>query len=202
MKNETSDRKQNKTLLMPMLGAAGFFILVGVLTFINNQLEVLEERLDGRLTYQPPEALPAQDDVDRPVFTTKHAHTIYVPVYSHVYAKGGTPVLLEATLSIRNTDPKRSLVVTAIDYYDTKGNKIDSYIDGNLELGPLESTEVLVKKQDIRGGTGAKFLVIWNAKESVHLPIVQAVMVGNEGDLDISFRSNGRPLTSRIEPEK
>ena len=202
MNNETSNRKSDKSFLMPMLGAVGFLVLIGVLSFINNQLEMIEARLESPLAYQPPEAAPVQVGEGTPVFTTKHAHTIYVPIYSHIYAKGGTPVLLEATLSIRNTDPERSIVITAIDYYDSKGAKIDEYIDGVLELGPLESSEVLVRKLDIRGGTGANFLVKWDAKESVHLPVVEAVMVGNEGDLDISFRSNGRPLTSRIEPEK
>ena len=85
--------------------------------------------------------------------------------------------------------------------FDSKGKKIDEYIDGILELGPLESSEVLVTKRDTRGGTGANFLVTWNAKQAVHLPIVEAVMVGNEGDIDISFRTNGQPLTSRISQE-
>ncbi len=202
MTKESSKRKPRDSLLLPALGAVAFFVLLGVLAFIRGNLEEIEERLDSHLAYQPPEAATVAEGDGEPVFTTKHAHTIYVPVYSHVYTRGGTPVLLEATLSIRNTDPERSIVVTAIDYYDSKGNKIDEYIDGILELGPLESSEVLVRKRDTRGGTGAKFLVTWNAKEAVRLPIVEAVMVGNEGDFDISFRSSGQPLTSRISPKK
>lgn len=202
MNKQSSNRKPGKKMLMPVLGALGFLVLVGVLSFVAHQLEEIEERLESRLAYQPPAAAPVAKGNGEPVFTSKHAHTIYVPIYSHVFAKGGTPVLMEATLSIRNTDPERSISITAIDYYDSKGKKIDEYIDGVLELGPLESSEVLVKGRDTRGGTGANFLVTWTAKEAVHRPIVQAVMVGNEGVLDISFLSNGQPLTSRINPVK
>ena len=201
MNNKSSNRKLGDSVLLPALGAVAFLVLLGLLAFIRGNLEEIEERLDSQLAYQPPQAAFVTEGDGEPVFTTKHAHTIYVPIYSHVYAKGGNPVLLEATLSIRNTDPERSIVVTAIDYYDSKGKKIDQYIDGVLELGPLESSEILVRKHDTRGGTGANFLVTWNAKEAVHLPIVEAVMVGNEGTFDISFRSDGQPLTSRISPK-
>lgn len=202
MNKESSNRKPGKRMLMPVLGALGFLVLMSVLSFVTHQLEEIEDRLESRLDYQPPEAAPVAKGDGEPVFTTTHAHTIYVPIYSHVFAKGGTPVLLEATLSIRNTDPEHSISISAIDYYDSKGKKIDEYIDGVVELGPLESSEVLVKSRDVRGGTGANFLVTWNAKQAVHRPIVQAVMVGNEAVLDISFLSNGQPLVSRVNPVK
>lgn len=78
---------------------------------------------------------------------------------------------------------------------------IEEYLDGNLILGPLESSEVLVKKTDIRGGSGANFMVTWMSDTPVHLPVVQAVMVGGEGESPIAFRTNGQPLTSRIDPK-
>lgn len=179
-------------------GAIAFLAFLGLLSYLGYQIDKIEGRLEDRLAYQPPVAASIEAADNRPVYTIRHAHTIYVPVYSHIYAMGGTPVLLETTLSVRNTDPERAIIINSINYYDTKGNKIDEYLDGNLELGPLESTEVLVEKRDTRGGSGANFLVKWRADKPVHLPVVQTVMVGSEGDLDISFRSNGRPLTARI----
>ena len=172
-----------------------------MLSFFGYKLNEIEGSIEDRLAYQPPVTVAAEKSDDGPVYTTSHAHTIYVPVYSHIYALGGTPVLLETTLSVRNTDPKRRIVITSINYHDTKGNMIEAYLDGNLDLGPLESSEVLVKKRDIRRGSGANFMVTWSSDVPVHLPIVQAVMVGGEGDLKISFRTDGRPLTSRIDPE-
>ncbi len=186
-------------LLRATAGAGAFLILLALLSYFGYKLDELEVKIDDQLAYRPPTAIAGEPGKDKPVYTTRHAHTIYVPVYSHIYAKGGTPLLLETTLSIRNSDPEHSIIVTSINYYDTKGKRIDEYLDGRLELGPLESTEVLVKKHDIRGGSGANFMVTWKADMPVHLPVVQAIMVGGEGDLNVSFRSDGKPLTSRIE---
>lgn len=187
-------------LFSPALGALGFLAMLGILSYLGYKIGDIEERMESRLEYQPPTSTASALEDVQPVFTTRHAHTIYVPVYSHIYAMGGTPVLLETTLSVRNTDPEKAIVINSIAYFDTEGNKIEEYLDGNLALGPLASIEVLVEKRDIRGGSGANFMVKWNADEPVHLPIVEAIMVGGEGDLRVSFRSSGRPLTSRIDP--
>lgn len=196
--NNTSDHGR-EPLFASTLGAILFLALLGVLSFFGYKLNEIEDSIEDRLVYQPPVTVAAEKSDNGPVYTTSHAHTIYVPVYSHIYALGGTPVLLETTLSVRNTDPKRRVVITSINYYDTKGNMVEAYLDGNLVLGPLESSEVLIKKRDIRGGSGANFMVTWSSDEPVHLPSVQAVMVGGEGDSTIAFRTNGRPLTSRID---
>ena len=196
--NNTSDHGR-EPLFASTLGAILFLALLGVLSFFGYKLNEIEDSIEDRLAYQPPVTVAAEKSDDGPVYTTSHAHTIYVPVYSHIYALGGTPVLLETTLSVRNTDPKLPVVITSINYYDTKGKMIEAYLDGNLVL--LESSEVLVKKTDVRGGSGANFMVTWSSDAPVHLPVVQAVMVGGEGDSQISFRTNGRPLSSRIDPE-
>ncbi|UCB55415.1 MAG: DUF3124 domain-containing protein [Thiotrichales bacterium] len=202
MNNDTDKTAYSRKnpIFASSFGALAFLAMLALLSYFGYKLGDIEDQLESRLEYQPPVATLTETDATQPLFATRHAHTIYVPVYSHIYAMGGTPVLLETTLSVRNTDPEKPVVITSIAYFDTKGNMVEEYIDGNLMLGPLESTEVLVEKRDIRGGSGANFLVKWNAKTPVHLPIVQAVMVGSEGDLDISFRSDGRPLTTRIDP--
>ena len=201
MNDNTRSGAEGDPLLKSLAGAAAFLILLAVLSYFGYKLGEIEGQIEDRLAYQPPATVPIATD-GQPVYTTRQAHTIYVPVYSHIYAMGGTPVLLETTLSIRNTDPDQSIVVTSIDYYDTKGKRIDEYIDGKLFLGPLESAEVLVKKRDIRGGSGANFMVTWSASTPVHQPLVQAIMVGGEGDLNVSFRSDGQPLTYRIDTNR
>ena len=199
MDHDNKDYTTNR-LSVPTLGALGFLAMLGLLSYLGYKIDDIEERIESRLDYQPPTPTAAASEDNQPVFTTRHAHTIYVPVYSHIYAMGGRPVLLETTLSVRNTDPEKTIVINSIDYFDTRGNRIEEYLDGNMVLGPLASTEVLVEKRDTRGGSGASFMVKWNAEKPVHLPIVEAVMIGGEGDLKVSFRSSGRPLTSRIDP--
>ncbi|MCU7836094.1 MAG: DUF3124 domain-containing protein [gamma proteobacterium symbiont of Taylorina sp.] len=42
-----------------------------------------------------------------------NSQTVYVPIYSHINRSSGEPWLLEATLSIRNSDPKNNITLTS-----------------------------------------------------------------------------------------
>lgn len=125
--------------------------------------------------------------------------TLYVPVYSHIYYGGKRyggkrEYLLAVTLSIRNTDPQKAMLVTSIRYYDTAGRVLEEYLQQPLRLGPLVSTEIFVEEQDIRGGAGTNFLVEWRAEEPINVPLVEAVMVGTSGTQALSFTSPGRVI--------
>lgn len=49
--------------------------------------------------------------------------TIYVPAYSHIYSGNREkPFLLTVTLSIRNVDPKHSISIDLINFYESQGN--------------------------------------------------------------------------------
>ncbi len=118
--------------------------------------------------------------------------TLYVPSYSHIYHGVKTrPVDLTITLSLRNTDLKRAIQVTAVDYYDTEGRVIKRYLDKPLVLGPLASKEYVVEQTDNAGGSGANFIVRWKAETAVNAPVVEAVMIGSSNNLGISFTSAG-----------
>ena len=82
-------------------------------------------------------------------------------------------------------------------YFDTKGQLVKNYTDEVREIGPLETVEFLVKKQDTRGGSGANFIVTWDADEPVYEPIIEAVMVGLTKEYSISFITPARPLARR-----
>ena len=56
-----------------------------------------------------------------------------------------------------------------------------------MRLKPFSSTEFLVKQKKIEGGSGANFIVEWVAKTEVNKPVIEAVMVGIEGQASISF---------------
>ena len=59
--------------------------------------------------------------------------TFYVPIYSHIYSGlKGRPFELAATLSVRNTDPKNSITIISVKYYDTDGNLIKEYLDAPI----------------------------------------------------------------------
>ncbi len=181
-------------LLLTVLSVLSFFILLLLMLFIGNSFETLE----NQLRFQPPTASQGNGNGVYDIEIVD-GQTVYVPVYSHIYANGGKPHLLEATLSIRNPDPKRAISIKSVKYFDTKGSLIKEYLDSKMNLGPLETTAFLVESSDRRGGSGANFIVVWDAEEPVYEPLIETIMVGFSGGNSISFTSPGRALKKRKE---
>ncbi|MBE1426032.1 hypothetical protein H4684_002691 [Desulfomicrobium macestii] len=120
---------------------------------------------------------------------------LYVPVYSHIYTGDKErPFNLAVTLSIRNTDPSGSLKLTAVDYYDTDGHLVRHYLDAPLVMKPLASIRYVVAEKDVKGGSGANFLVRWEALDAINVPVVESVMIGAQSGQGISFTSQAREI--------
>ena len=123
--------------------------------------------------------------------------TVYVPIYSHIYADDryrDTPFLLTATLSVRNTDPNKPFTLRKVSYYDSKGGLLQQYLDKPMTIEPLGSTRFIVPESETKGGSGAKFLVEWDAEAPVIEPIIESVMIGTKMQQGISFISTGRVI--------
>ena len=117
---------------------------------------------------------------------------VYIPVYSDIYYLDGTRRFpLTTTLSLRNASLTDPLYVLEIDYFDSAGNLLRNYIDRTLLLHPMESVEFVVEEKEKRGGTGANFLVRWGAIKKTVPPVIQAVMIGTEGQQGLSFTTEG-----------
>ncbi len=179
-------------LLLTVLSGLSFVFLLILLYFVGNSFETLE----NQLRFQPPTA--GKENVAYGIEIVD-GQTVYVPVYSHIYADGGKPHLLETTLSVRNLDPKHAISIKSVKYFDTKGALIKEYLDDKIRLGPLETTAFLVEKRDRRGGSGANFIVVWDAEGPVYEPLIEAIMVGFSAGNSISFASPGRALIKRNE---
>jgi len=167
-----------------------FVGLLAGIAYLGDRLHSIEDNL----SYVPP--VLENMLVDSNSIHITNAQTVYVPIYSHIYSSGGNPQLLEATLSIRNSDPDKSITLISANYYNSQGKNLQNYLKGQLVLGPLQSTEILVEKQDARGGSGANFIVEWRSDKPVYEPVVEAIMIGSEKN-GISFKSYGRPLMKR-----
>ncbi len=142
--------------------------------------------------------LAASAPADARLKTVK-GQTVYVSVYSHIYYgdRERDYFFLSATLSIRNTDMNNSMIVTAVDYYDTKGVLIEKRLTNPVTVQPLESIRFIVKESDMRGGSGAKFIVQWKADQPVNEPVVEAVMIGARRHQGISFTSRGQVISEQ-----
>ena len=177
---------------------AGGLVLLGLLMVfvtwlalsVQSGLESLEDKLDEQsAAVLPEEGTPGIEIVE--------GQTVYVPVYSHINADGGKRYLLETTLSIRNTDPDQPISIKSVKYFGTDGEMLREFVDGAMPLAALATAEFLVEKQDVSGGSGANFIVQWDAEEPVYEPLIEAVMVGFAGPKGFAFTSPGRVLADR-----
>ncbi|MEZ5392359.1 MAG: DUF3124 domain-containing protein [Bryobacterales bacterium] len=118
---------------------------------------------------------------------------VYVPIYSNVYwGRSGGVMEISATLSVRNVDARRPLVLTHVDYYDSRGKLIRKYLDAPVLLDPMGTVEWMIDVHDTEGGSGANFIVGWGAQGPIARPVMEAIMLA--GSRGISFVSQGRPV--------
>jgi hypothetical protein len=119
----------------------------------------------------------------------------YVPVYSSVsMSQGRLRADFSVTLSVHNASETRPLVLNRIAYFDTSGKMVESYLKSPIALKPFSTIEVFIAASDVRGGTGANFVVDWAATGEIAEPTVEALMVGSVGAGHYAFISQGRPI--------
>lgn len=122
----------------------------------------------------------------------------YVPIYSDIYADHqNQKILLAATLSIRNTSYDDSLFISKIDYFNTQGDLVRSYIDNPIGLSPMATINYVIEKDDDTGGSGANFIVGISSKGKNVSPLIQAIMVGHTGNKGFTFATDGYPIKKK-----
>ncbi|MGY2934089.1 hypothetical protein ACVWZ6_003691 [Bradyrhizobium sp. GM6.1] len=100
----------------------------------------------------------------------------YVPAYSSVaMSQGKLRVDFSVTLSVHNASETQALVVKRIAYFDTAGKQVESYLKAPVALKPLATVSIFIPTDDVRGGTGANFLVDWAAANEIAEPAVEGL---------------------------
>lgn len=126
------------------------------------------------------------------VINSSKGQTVYVPIYSHIPVFNKEILSLRAILSVRNTSEKENLIISKIDYYDTNGKLLKSYLDQPISLAKMATYEVEISSLDVSGGTGANFIVKWDATSEISSPIIESLMYGANGHHSYSFISRGQ----------
>jgi hypothetical protein len=160
---------------------AALSILLGPTAGAQNA-GIIEQNFAGSLTAIPTENLAVSG-------------AFYVPVYSSVsMSQGKLRADFSVTLSVHNASETRPLVLKRIAYFDTSGKMVESYLKSPVALKPFSTIEVFIAANDVRGGTGANFVVDWAATAEIAEPTVEALMVGGVGAGHYAFISQGRPI--------
>jgi hypothetical protein len=125
---------------------------------------------------------------------------LYLPIYSHVWhgeAGGkGAPekTLVSVFVSIRNTDPVRSIRILSAQYYDTDGKKLREYVASAKALGPMATYEIFVPRSDDTGGSGANFVISWKSDAPVSPPVVEGFHANLPAGRSFAFLTWARPI--------
>ena len=131
-------------------------------------------------------------------FKTVMGQTIYVPAYSYIYHYDRKQTYnLTATLSIRNTDLTKPIIITSVRYNNSAGNLVRKYLECPTQLAALASTNFVVDSSDNSGGLGANFIVEWVAQTEVTQPIIETIMIGSSLQQGISWISPGKVIKSQ-----
>ena len=74
--------------------------------------------------------------------------TVYVPAYSHIYiGTKGNRYPLTITLSIRNIDPVVPVRITHVEFYETQGKFLKSFVSAPVSLPGFASTRYLITQK-------------------------------------------------------
>ena len=125
---------------------------------------------------------------------------LYLPIYSHIWHgeldNRGEPnkTLVSISVSVRNTDPARTIRVTSAQYYDTAGKKLKEYVPAPKVIQPMGTLELFIPRSDDTGGSGANFVISWAAEAPASPPIVEGVHANLPGGRSIVFITSARPI--------
>lgn len=195
-------QSEGNALFNKLRSTLALWLLILLVVFLGSAL-YFDHRLESfqnSLEYRPPQESSDEEPIEHQASTHVPLspvlqQLVYVPAYSHIYHGNGEAYLLTVTLSVRNTSIDKAILVKSIQYFDTKGKAVKSYLNKPLRLSPLATTEVLVKRDDQTGGSGANFLVEWSAEEAVTPPIIEAVMIDTVMHQGISFARQGQVIS-------
>lgn len=131
-----------------------------------------------------------------------NGQSLYLPVYSSVWhgetdsrgVQARAPV--SVLVSIRNTDPARTIRVTAATYFDTDGKRIREFVTAPHSIGPMGTLELFVPRSDERGGSGANFVITWRADAPTNPPLVEGLHINMPVGRSIAFITSARPIAT------
>ena len=106
-----------------------------------------------------------------------------------------------ATVVIRNTDLASAIVVTAVDYRDSKGEHLRHYVEQPVVVGPLAAAEFVVEESDTTGGHSPSFIIRWEASKTVNAPVVETLMIGGGSGRGISFVGRAWVIAEAGDPQ-
>jgi len=125
---------------------------------------------------------------------------LYLPIYAVIQYgdldRSGTAreLPVSSLVSIHNTDLEKPIRVIAARYFATDGKFLRNFVPAPRVLKPMETMEFFVERRDVVGGSGANFVIQWDAASPVSPPLVQALHVELQTNRAIVFTTDAVPI--------
>lgn len=137
--------------------------------------------------------LPGTAVAQRTLSSGQH---LYLPIYAFIQygdldnSGAARQLPVSSLVSIHNTDLDRPIRLIAARYYATDGRFLRNFVATPRVLKPMETVEFLVERRDVVGGSGANFVIQWEAEVPVSPPLVQALHVEVQTNRAIVFTTD------------
>ena len=137
--------------------------------------------------------LPGMAMAQRTLSSGQH---LYLPIYAFIQygnldnSGAARQLPVSSLVSIHNTDLDRPIKLLAARYYATDGKFLREFVTAPRVLKPMETIEFLVERRDVVGGSGANFVIQWEAAVPVSPPLVQALHVELQTNRAIVFTTD------------
>ncbi len=184
----TSWRTNQRTVLATMA------ILTQAILFGCEEQDPQQSKPAAPLKHNEAEDVRKYMNLSRPQSTV--GELVYVPVYSSIFNKKQRgEYYLSSTLSIHNIHLSGTMWLSAVNYYNTRGQRVREFVNEPLPIRPLETQQFVIPDTEQSGGTGANYIVKWEAEHDLPSPKIEALMISTHGQQGISFMSHGTVVT-------
>ena len=108
--------------------------------------------------------------------------TLYLPIYSHM-----------AYGNLGKSGKASQVLLSAL--VDTNGMLLGERVPTPTVIPPYGTLELFVELNDASGGSGANFIVKWDADQLVNPPLLESLHANMDGGKAVIFMTQSVPLT-------
>ena len=127
--------------------------------------------------------------------------TVYVPIYSEIrHGNVGTSGKTDSSqmsvlVSVRNTDPDNPIRVVVARYYNSDGVLLRNALPTPRTIPPFGTFELFVEHRENLGGSGANYVIKWEAATPVSQPLIEALHTRLQAGFSLGFIGRGRAIS-------
>ncbi len=123
---------------------------------------------------------------------------VYLPVYSNIpYHIDSSKFDMNAFVAIHNLDLQQKIKLKKVMYFDTDGKLVFDFLKGkDLVINPIATKDFYVPYED-KSGTGANFLIEWEADTLVCEPLIESVTYNLRNNQSAAVLSAGKVIKEK-----